>query len=187
MLLTSTKKNNKKREIRLSKHEQDAMIFDNDYYFQNGKFHYAVGLVPETRMRKLIGKKDTYFVLKYNDRDLQCLERVHDLTTATFELSWAVNADFYNKMFAEMRSAMKPEKGNKKTMDKQVNTKGQNDLNKSLVEMGILSGIVSGQINTADLDKSDIDSFVKLEVNRELKRNKQKQKVLIFPETLPEM
>lgn len=184
MLFTNTKKNSKKREIKLSKHDEESMVFDENYYFQSGKFHYTIGLVPETRMRKLVGKKDTYYILKYNHSEVKCLEKTHDLVQATFELSWSLNSDTYNKMFAEMRSAMK-ENGNKKTMDKKVNT---NTTEKTLTELGILSGIVAGAIDTTDLDKSDIEQFINLETKRSMKRaKKDKPRVIIIPDTLPEM
>jgi phosphotransacetylase len=184
MLFTNTKKNSKKREIKLSRHDEESMVFDDNYYFQAGKFHYTIGLVPETRMRKLIGKKDVYYILKYNHNEVKCIEKTHDLTTAQFELSWALNSDTYTKMFAEMRSAMK-ENGNKKTMDKKVNT---NTTEKTLTELGILSGIVAGAIDTTDLDKSDIDQFINLETKRVMKRaKKDKPRVIVIPDTLPEM
>lgn len=188
MLFTNTKKNSKKREIKLSKHEEDSMIFDENYYFQASKFHYTIGLVPETRMRKLIGKKDTYCLLRYNDKEVKCLEKTHDLVQATFELSWALNSDTYNKMFAEMRSAMKPEKAGKNVMDRKVNPKDINHTEKTLTELGILSGIVTGAIDTTDLDKSDIEQFINLETKRVMKRaKKDKPRVIIIPDTLPEM
>lgn len=190
MLLTRTKQQNKKREIRLSRHDEDSMIFDDNYYFQNGKFHYAVGLVPEPRMRKMIGKKDTYFILRYNDKEVKCLEKVHDLTQATFELSWAINADTYNKIFADMRKALRPERTNKNVQDRKVNIADVQTTEKIITELGILSSIATGRIDTSDLDKSDIDAFVKLEINRTLKRSKKdKPHVILIPErpdTLPE-
>lgn len=188
MLFTNTKKNSKKREIKLSRHDEESMVFDDNYYFQSGKFHYTIGLVPETRMRKLVGKKDTYYILRYNHAEIKCLEKAHDLTTAQFELSWNMNTEFYNSMFSEMRKAMKPEKAGKNVMDKKVTPKDINTTEKNLTELSILSSIITGQVDTSDLDKSDIEQFINLETKRSMKRaKKDKPRVIILPESLPEM
>lgn len=187
MLRTNTKKNVKRNEIKLSQYQQDNMQFDQDYYFRSGKFYYTIGLIPEPRLRKLVGRKDTYVIVRYNDKDVKFVKKTHDLTEAEFGLSSALNADFYNHVFFEMRKVLKQDH-NKNVQDRRVGTEETQAIERKITELGILSDIFNNRIDVDGLEKGDIDSFVKLQVNRSMKRSKkQKSQVVILPENLPEM